>query len=103
MSYNEYMEQVRHFRGLGFDPDDYEHIADYFRTIAAAIRDAQKLKQLMENHKLPSIRDAAQSLYQIKYDFGVAFATDEDRKKEILRFERTLSKYYTCEVPSLKK
>ncbi len=57
----------------------------------------------MENHKLSSIREAAQRLYQIKYDFGIVFATEAIKEKESLQLERTLSKYYICEVPSLKK
>lgn len=103
MDYQQYMENVRHFRRFGIDPDDYENMADYFQTVSASLRDARKLKELIENNENSSVRKAAEKLFTIKYDFGIAFSDDDAKKKEIKRLERILKEYYTCEVPKFKK
>ena len=105
MDYQQYMENVRHFRSYGIDPDDYENMADYFQTVAASLRDARKLKDLKEHNENSVVRKAAEQLFSIKYDFGIAFSDDaaKEKEKEIMRLEKILKEFYTCEVPKFKK
>jgi len=103
MDYHEYMDNVRHYKRFGLDPDDYEQPGDYFRLVAASIRDAEKLKELITRAKNAPIRSAAEKLYCIKYDFGIAYASPEDKLADIKRFERVLKDHYVCEVPNIPR
>ena len=101
MDYQDYMETVRHYRRFGFDPDDFEQPADYFQVVAASIRDAKKLKELATNANSSSIRSAADTLYRIKYDFGISYSSAKDKAADIRHYERILRSHYTCEVPDI--
>ena len=103
MDYQDYMETVRHYRRFGFDPDDFEQPADYFQVVAASIRDAKKLKELATNANSSSIRSAADTLYRIKYDFGISYSSAKDKAADIRHYERILREHYTCEVPDIPR
>lgn len=103
MDYQDYMETVRHYRRFGFDPDDFKQPADYFQVVAASIRDAKKLKELATNVNSSSIRSAADTLYRIKYDFGISYSSAKDKAADIRHYERILREHYTCEVPDIPR
>lgn len=103
MDYQDYMETVRHYRRFGFDPDDFEQPADYFQVVAASIRDAKKLKELATNANSSSIRSAADTLYRIKYGFGIAYVSTKEKEADIRRYERILRNHYICEIPNIPR